>query len=137
MSNEILEGILISKNVNPTAMRLLTLDFLTKQKSAVSITDIEKGFNSCDRITLYRTLKTFEKKGLIHSIEDSKVIKYALCNEDCSENMHVDTHLHFYCTKCQKTMCLPKVKIPEVNMPADFKIRELSLVAKGECAACA
>lgn len=118
-------------------MRLLTLDFLLKQKSAVSITEIENGLESCDRITLYRTLKTFEKKGLIHSIEDRKVIRYALCSEDCSEERHADAHVHFYCTSCGKTICLPKVKIPEISLPEGFHPGELNLVAKGRCNQCA
>ncbi len=34
MSNE-LENILIAKQINPTAMRLLVLDYLLKQKTAI------------------------------------------------------------------------------------------------------
>jgi hypothetical protein len=63
MEKEKCEQILASKKISPTAMRMLTLDFLLKQSAAVSLSDIENYFFRSDRITLYRTLKTFEKKG--------------------------------------------------------------------------
>ncbi len=41
MSNE-LENILIAKQINPTAMRLLVLEYLLKQKTAIGLSDLEK-----------------------------------------------------------------------------------------------
>lgn len=117
-------------------MRLLILDVLQKQSSAVSINDIESNFEACDRITLFRTLKTFERKGLIHKIEDGKVIRYALCSDNCSEGLHLDAHLHFFCKSCKKTICLQEIKIPEISLPHDFQLEEFNLVARGICQTC-
>ncbi len=58
MSKE-LESILIAKQITPTAMRLLVLEFLLKQKTAISLSDLEKEFERSDRTTLYRTLIVF------------------------------------------------------------------------------
>ena len=136
MSRE-LENILIAKQISPTAMRLLVLEFLLKQTSAVSLSDLEKEFQYSDRTTLYRTLKTFEERALIHNIKDgTEAVKYALCESDCKNGIHYDLHLHFYCTNCKELFCLPETQLPEVSLPGKFKLSEISLVARGICDKC-
>lgn len=136
MSKE-LESILIAKQINPTAMRLLVLEFLLKQKTAISLSDLEKEFERSDRTTLYRTLKTFEEKGMIHNIRDGiESVKYALCEADCSGGAHYDMHLHFYCTKCKELFCLSNAEIPQIVLPHNFQLEEFSLVARGICDNC-
>lgn len=118
-------------------MRLLVLEYLMQQKAAVSLPDVERDFHNADRITLYRTLKTFESKGLIHAVQDGTgATKYALCAEACSDGEHHDLHLHFNCTRCGETYCLPKVNIPELVLPNRFVLDELNLTAKGICDRC-
>jgi Fur family ferric uptake transcriptional regulator len=132
-----LEAILSAKGINPTAMRLLVLEYLLEQPTAVSLQDLENGFHHADRITLYRTLKTFEEKGLIHAIKDgTDTTKYALCTDSCTGGEHYDLHLHFYCTSCKETYCLPKTKVPEVVLPNRFVVSELNLTARGVCDRC-
>lgn len=86
---------LLEKNTNPTSMRILVYDFLEQQQTAVSLTEIENYFDKADRVTIYRTLKTFEEKGIVHGIQENNTTKYMLCNDGCSENTHKDRHLHF------------------------------------------
>ncbi|NEU06957.1 transcriptional repressor [Flavihumibacter sp. R14] len=132
-----LEQLLEAKNINPTAMRLLVLDFLLQQSATISLTDLEKGMHPADRITLYRTLKTFQEKGLVHSIDDgSGSVKYALCQSECDDHHHHDLHVHFYCHNCKETFCLEKSVIPVVNLPAQFLAEEMSFLVKGVCDTC-
>ena len=132
-----LEILLEAKNINPTAVRLLVLDYLLQQAAAVSLTDLEKGMQPADRITLYRTLKTFQEKGLVHLIDDgSASAKYALCKSECDETHHHDLHVHFYCLNCRETFCLDKTVIPEVDLPGQFSVQEISLLVKGICNIC-
>lgn len=136
MSKE-LENILIAKQINPTAMRLLVLKYLLKQKTAIGLNDLEKEFEKSDRTTLYRTLKTFEEKGMIHNIKDgAEAEKYAICMADCKDGIHYDMHLHFYCTKCKELFCLPTTKIPDVLLPKNFELQEVSLTVRGICSNC-
>ena len=131
-----LDNLLQEKQVKPTAMRLLVLDFLSKQQAAVSLNDVEAAFHRADRITLYRTLKTFEEKGLVHSITDGTgSVKYALCEEGCACAPE-DLHVHFHCNRCGETFCLPKSRIPEIPLPVNFRQEEISLVMKGTCSSC-
>ena len=128
---------LAQKKINPTAMRLLVLDLLLKQNAAISLRDIEKCLEPADRITIYRTLKTFEEKGLIHTIDDGTgAPKYALCAEECDDHEHHDLHVHFYCTCCKETVCLQNSKIPDVALPNNFTLSEMNLVVKGICGKC-
>ena len=131
-----LEKTLNQKQIRPTTMRLLVLETLQKQIAAVSLQDLEAAFEKADRITLYRTLKTFEEKGLIHSIEDGTgITKYALCEEGCVCAPE-DLHVHFYCNSCKETFCLPKSKVPDVPLPERFQAEEASLLVKGLCSRC-
>ena len=134
----ITEQKLINKNINPTAMRLLVLDFLLNQNAAISLSDIEKGLLPADRITIYRTIKTFEEKGLVHLINDGTGLpKYAMCLDECDANEHHDLHVHFYCVNCKETFCLPNSKIPDISLPNKFSSLEMNLVVKGVCDQCA
>ena len=65
-----IEDKLLSKSVKPTAMRLLVLEVLSAQMAAVNLSELENLFTKVDKVTLYRTLKTFVEHKLIHSIDD-------------------------------------------------------------------
>ena len=134
---ENLEQSLINKKIKPTAMRLVVLDFLLQQTSALSLTDIELKMDRTDRVTLYRTIRTFEEHGLVHRIEDgSGITKFALCQPGCNTLGHHDLHIHFYCVKCEQTHCLPRTVIPEIHLPKAYQLQTVELVAKGICKDC-
>jgi Fur family transcriptional regulator, ferric uptake regulator len=133
--NTKIETQLKAKNTNPTAMRILVFDYLEKQEAAVSVSEIEIAFGLADRITLYRTLKTFEEKGIVHSIQENNTTKYKLCADTCTENTHHDRHLHFYCKICKQTTCKTDFEMPETNNQ-NFRIDEVRFFAKGICENC-
>jgi Fur family ferric uptake transcriptional regulator len=123
------------KGVKPTAMRLLILKCFIGSKIALSIGELEKVFKVSERSTLFRTLKTFEEKGVVHPIEDGTgVIKYALCEENYEVGN--DLHLHFHCNSCDETVCLTEHKIPHINLPEGYITEDINLVIKGICNKC-
>ncbi|MCC8145026.1 MAG: transcriptional repressor [Bacteroidales bacterium] len=124
------------RNIKPTAMRILVLRFLLKQPYAVSLSDLEVLFDHADRVTLYRTLKTFEKHHLIHRIDDGTgIIKYALCEDSCDCTPD-ELHTHFHCTKCNKTFCLFNNHLPEIKVPLNFKMQQITVTIQGICDRC-
>lgn len=134
--NEKIENKLNNRDIKPTAMRILVLQYLMEQDSAVSLYSIESAFEKADKSTIYRTLKTFEKNKLVHTIDDgTKQLKYALCLESC-ECGAIDQHYHFHCTKCQNTFCLTNQNIPQIELPKNFKMQQANMVIKGLCEAC-
>lgn len=132
-----IENILESKGVRPTAMRLLIYKFMAKKERALALADIEDAFDKADRTTLYRTLKTFEEKGVVHQIDDGTgVQKYAVCDQGCNCDLEQDLHLHFHCNTCGETVCLTEQKIPHINLPEGFVAEDANLVLKGICDKC-
>ena len=120
-----------------TARKLVLQEFLLAGNQAMSSAEIEKKLEDMDRITLYRTLKTFEEAGLIHQAVDvSGKSKYAICSEDCSTDHHKDHHAHFYCKKCKKTVCLEEVHIPAIQVPSTYQLEDQQLILSGICDTC-
>lgn len=133
--NKETESKLIDKNTRPTSMRILIYDFLNSQQVALSLSEIENHFDSADRITIYRTLKTFEEKGIVHSIQEGNTTKYRLCSDECDERTHKDWHLHFYCKICKQTTCKEDIVAPS-DLGGTFRIDEIRFFVKGICENC-
>ena len=137
------EKILSNYGIRPTQMRSKIYRYLRRKQSAVSFSDLKKVFaeksetnKTANRTTFYRNLKIFEDKGLIHQINDGTgVAKFAISDENVKGKYGSDLHLHFHCTECKKTICLPN-KIPEESLPDDYKINDVNLVLKGICVKC-
>ena len=131
--------ILRSNGLSKTEVRKKVLELFLDSEVALSLQDIESAFGKLDRITLYRTLKAFEGKGLIHkAIDGTNHPKYAMCISDCTEHQHEDNHAHFHCLQCEKTICLDHVPTPNIpNIPANYTVEETNLILSGICADCA
>ena len=120
-----------------TQTRLDVIGQFMVTKEAISSSDIEGTVQNVDRITLYRTLKTFEEKGIIHqAIDGTQKPKYALCHDACDENHHHDQHAHFHCSDCGKTICVEDVTIPSMPALDHVEIQSVSLVLQGRCEDC-
>ena len=118
-------------------MRLLIYKFLADKQVAVTLSDIENAFEKADRTTLYRTIKTFEDKAIVHQIDDGTgITKYALCEKGCNCEIEADLHLHFHCNNCNETICLTEHKIPQIKVPNGFVSEDINLVVKGICDKC-
>ena len=101
--------------------------------------DLEKMFKeSYDRVTMYRTLKSFLDKGLIHKVlDDEGTPKYALCSTtQCTTHAHAHEHVHFKCETCGQTSCLDDIKVPSLTLPKGFQLKEMNLLLQGICASC-
>jgi len=134
---------LSNHGIRPTQMRSKIYRYLRRKQSAVSFSDLKKVFaeksennKTANRTTFYRNLKIFEDKGLIHQVNDGTgMAKFAISGENTKSKYGTDLHLHFHCTECKKTICLPN-KLPEESLPDDYKINDVNLVLKGICVKC-
>lgn len=134
--NTEITNLLKKKNIKETAIRILVLQFFLKSKGAISLPYLERTFYFSDRSSLFRTLKTFEKKGLIHEINDgNQRVNYALCIDDCQNGTHIDEHPHFYCEECLITTCLNSVPIPNF-LYGNSIIHSTEVILKGICVEC-
>ncbi len=131
-------SILEESGIRSTRPREEVLGIFRQNTAALSQPDIEKALaQSVDRVTIYRTLSLFLEKGVLHKVlDDAGAMKYALCREICSDHHHAHNHVHFKCTTCGQTECMDKVEIPDLKLPAGYKIQETNLLMSGTCAAC-
>ncbi|HEA21975.1 hypothetical protein LCGC14_0450410 [marine sediment metagenome] len=137
------EKILLKRGIRPTQMRSKIYKFLKRKQSAVSLSDLKKAFvqnsetnKTANRTTFYRNLKIFEDKGLIHQINDGTgMAKFAVSDENLKSKYGTDLHMHFHCTDCRKTICLPN-RISEESLPDDYELSDVNLVLKGRCEKC-
>ncbi|MFW5700869.1 MAG: Fur family transcriptional regulator, partial [Cyclobacteriaceae bacterium] len=97
------EKLLKGHKVGVTDIRRKVLDLIIERNYALSHQDLTNQLpENIDRVTLYRTLHTFEDAGLVHKIIDEDgVSRYAMCR-DCNHHEHNDNHAHFHCIKCGK-----------------------------------
>lgn len=121
-----------------TLPRARVLEFLSSRNVATSQPDLEEVLGKeIDRVTLYRILKTFEEKGIIHRIIDMNgTATYAICKGECTDHHHNDEHVHFHCTNCGDVYCLNSIHIPTLTIPQGFVINSIQLIATGICEEC-
>ncbi len=132
-----LNEILHRKELSSTESRRKILSLFFTSNDALTHGNIEKEVgNKYDRVTIYRTLQTFEEKGIIHTIPTAdNAILYALC-KDCTEGHHHDDHVHFICTNCEKTICLDDVVSPNIELPPGYVADNVQVVINGVCKEC-
>lgn len=130
--------ILKESNLRSTSSRAKILGLFLNNTHALSYSDIEKEVAAnYDRVTVYRTLKSFLDKGIIHKIlDDTGGLKYGLCSDLCTNAGHQHDHVHFKCTHCGQTSCLDKVEIPCINLPSGYRVDEINLLIQGTCSNC-
>lgn len=132
------ETLLRQHDLRITDARQQVLGVFFAHSYALTHAELEQQLAQHDRVTLYRTLATFEEKGLLHRVpDDSGTMKYALCADGCAEHQHHDDHVHFKCTTCGRTECLDPIRIPTLALPTGYRATEMHLLVQGVCSRCA
>lgn len=110
--------ILKEKGLKITKNRVELLEVMSESTSPLSAEDILTKLpkNSCDRATLFRTLKQFTEHNLLEQLDFSEGFsRYGMHCED-------HHHHHVICTECKKIEAVP------FCVPKEF---ELSLKRRG------
>ena len=121
--------------LSETAIRRGVLSLFWGDGVALTQKEIEAGLSSSlDRVTLYRNLKLFTEKGLLHKIVINEYThKYKLAGS-CFRS---SDHAHFYCTRCRRLLCMPGVNVDTGRLPSGFQVYSTRLVIEGVCSHCA
>ena len=138
MNEEELENILKTNDLRKTKARLYILGIIKTSEWALSHKEIEENApKSIDRVTIYRTLNSFEKKGMIHKILDIDGIShFAMCKHTCSTEKHIDNHVHFHCVSCKKIYCLEEYDLRSIKIPTNFIPLNTYVKIDGNCNTC-
>lgn len=131
-----MEKLLKQKRLNITPFRLEVLAIFSKYNSAIPLSVVEKELKDYNRITLYRTIKNFLAKGIIHEIALSgEENNFAICADNCGKDKHEHKHIHFKCENCKSVLCVEVDNFPKIEIP-QFKIQNLEIQASGLCSSC-
>ncbi|MBN1457121.1 MAG: transcriptional repressor [Sedimentisphaerales bacterium] len=130
------KDLLRSANLNCTRSQILILEKLLQVSRPLSRDEIIKtlGKSSPDQATVYRVLKRFCEKGIIHKAYlQSRAWKYELAH-NCTETQ---CHPHFTCTGCGKTFCLKNSFLPLIkNLEKGFVFHRQQVRVEGLCSMC-
>jgi Fur family transcriptional regulator, ferric uptake regulator len=132
--------LLKNKGLKRTAAREAILQLLAEAGRPLSHQDIIKqgrGELYFDRVTVYRTLDTLQKKGLLHRIQGIDGTWRFCRHRSASSDECAGNHIHFLCSRCDQMSCLPEQPLPWVSAPPGATIQSKQLVVHGYCAACA
>jgi len=137
ISEEKCYEILTQHSVRKTETRVQVLEVFFKYDYALAHSDVETALgDSFDRVTLYRTLHTFEQAGIIHEVPSQGETKFALGALLATQGDSYDQHIHFSCQMCRQTFCLENITPPQLDYSGDYTITSLSITAKGICKNC-
>lgn len=129
---------LSKRKLRVTPSRLAVLKTFGGKKRALSFPEVEKRCGDLDRVTVFRTLKTFVDAGILHPVLDnSGCPRYALCSHACPTHQHDDRHVHFKCAECGETSCLNEASVPFVRLPRGYRANKYNLLIEGVCKSCA
>src|SRR5579871_352779 len=100
MQHETLRAILKRNNASLTNPRRIVFDLLLSQKPVTmrALTRLASG--KLDRATVYRTIKLYEKLGVVHRLNVGWKYKVEL------SDAFLGHHHHFYCSNCGRTFSM-------------------------------
>jgi len=132
------EHIIKGHGLRLTDQRLALVTVFQEAEHALNYKELSgKLPSSFDRVTIYRNLKSFEEKGLVHAIPNADgELHYALCKHDHEEKHDHESHAHFKCTVCDKIECLDDNINFQPKVPKGYHTENYRLMISGLCRSC-
>lgn len=130
-------GMLKAAKLYCTKGRVAILKVLMKTDKPLSQDEIAHGLGGkhFDKVTIYRTLESLLKVGLVHKAFMEKRSCHFELAHNCTESQ---CHPHFTCTNCGSTHCLTEISLPMAQSPhKGFVIHRQQVRLEGLCPACA
>ncbi len=120
-----------------TKVRVAILKVLMRTDKPLSQEQIARrlGKKHFDKVTIYRTLESLLKVGLVHKAFIEKRAWHFELAHNCTKSQ---CHPHFTCTHCGNTHCLTEISLPMAKSPhKGFIIQRQQVRLEGLCPACA
>jgi Fe2+ or Zn2+ uptake regulation protein len=129
--------LLKNNSIAITQNRVEVFKLLKANKKAQSVSSIiRQSTTPLDRISVYRTLQCFLKKGMVLIVPNNdRDAKYILAEEKQEGKLN-DKHSYFVCTGCKLTeiIMLP-FNLADNNL-AQYQVNKCSLILEGLCLNC-
>jgi len=133
--------------VTPARLEILTL--LDSSRVALDANEVFDRLTptTSDRVTVYRTLASFVKAGLVHRIDPGdRRYRFSITDHsDCTHDHHVHEHPHLICDRCGSVECLQDTEIIIRTHPTQVAtagpsplrwINEQQVTLRGLCGRC-
>ena len=131
------EKVLSNSGLRTTRQRKLILELLFRKGVPLSHAEILSMIDvHLDRVTLYRTLDTLKKCGVVHQVQGVDGVWRFCAHEQDAEGCPGD-HPHFLCLYCGRMFCLLGQKMQRVEVPENMKVEGKQFVVYGACPECA
>ena len=124
-------ALLKSNKLSQTSSRIDILEVFLESDTGLTEKEIDERIDSkYDRATVYRTLKIFREKGIIHPIiAENEMTRYVLKKDPVE-------HIHFKRELCGNVFCLTEVNISGIKLPKGFIKKEANFLISGMCPGC-
>lgn len=132
------EELLKKYKLSKTSVREEILNVFLDSSIPLSMNELKDKMSfDCDRVTLYRNLRTFTTKGILHEVYlDKQDSKYVLPENVVNPKKAYSEHMHFKCVNCEMVKCLTDHEIMQIALPRGFKKLEANFVIYGYCDVC-
>lgn len=129
--------ILKKYNLSKTLCRIRILDTFIKSQKALSQHDIQQQILSgCDRSTIFRIINKFNELHILYKIDVANTQKYFFNSPSVFYNKKNRDLVFFHCSKCDKTVPLQDIFIPDYLVPDGFIKHYNNFVIEGLCDEC-
>jgi Fur family ferric uptake transcriptional regulator len=131
-----IEKLLASADLRRTRPRAAILNVLLHARKPLTQDQIAARLSPAipNKVTIYRTLESFRKSGLVHKAFMHKRAWHFELADKCTE---VQCHPHFTCKKCGATSCLVGLPVSIVEgLKEGFVIHRQQIRLEGLCPRC-
>lgn len=136
MDNSTYIEMLEHHGVKPTSNRLLIAHSLSRKHHPVTMKELEDELLTLDKSSIFRVLSLFREHRLVHVVDGGDgAVRYELC-QSRHEDEDEDEHVHFYCERCHRTICLHDVPVPQIQVPEGMEVRSTGVLVRGVCEDC-
>ena len=130
--------VLHASGLRRTKARETVLKLLSEARSPLSHQEIatRPEADELDRVTLYRTLATLQRAGLVHRVQGTDG-SWRFCFHTQEQTACPGNHPHFLCLRCGQMDCLTGQSLPRVSVQKGARVIGKQLVVYGHCIKCA
>jgi Fur family ferric uptake transcriptional regulator len=108
--------------------------FSIKGEALAAIDLVERLQQEMNKTTVYRILDRLEEIGILHTFKGKDGVRWYAMRNNASSHNHSESHPHFQCYDCGKTMCLnQELLIPTIP---NHKVQSAELFLTGQCEDC-
>lgn len=132
-----IDRMLLDSGIRIKAVRRIILSSLISFGRPVSHSQLKQvePVKTYDRVTIYRTLRTLQKGGLVHAVRGTDGIT-RFCAHPPAARGCPGNHPHFVCEHCGRMVCLIDQRMPRVKVPEKYTVEGKQFLVFGLCEGC-